>query len=132
MKWLALLLLGCASVPVVVRPRQPCPTPVEADADEVAVKALLTSFVEAVDRRDFERALGLLSDDWRQRYSASRFEADFALEPQGRVLVDRLRASLRGEVLINTDTATLRVASNRSVLVAKQAGRWRLASLDQP
>lgn len=128
------LSLGCVTTDFV---RQPDPKPcVEApgttspQSDEQAIRATLTSFVTAVDAKNFEGALALIADDWRQRYSADRLARDFGGEPRGGQLVDRLRAALAAPLTISGDRASLPVGAGRVARIVRESTGWRIASLD--
>lgn len=129
---LAGILSACVTAPVV-RP-EPCPVVAEpavvTPADEVAVRQVLQQFVTAVDEKNFANALALLSDDWRRRYSATRLEADFGLEPQGRVLIDRLKAALSAAPNVVGDRATLLVTADKYAVIEKTVNGWKIVSLD--
>jgi hypothetical protein len=131
----ALLCSGCVGAEFV---RQPDPKPcvdkpaVEAPAvsNEPAVRKVIVSFVEAVERKDFEAALSMLGASWRKQYSSTRLQQDFVSEPRGAQLVSRLKASAAGAITVVGPSASLVVGQGRVALLTLEADGWRLASLD--
>lgn len=135
----ALLLVACAAAGCVTSDfvRQPDPKPcVETNAaspgqaPEEAARAALSTFVTAVERKDFEAALRLLDADWRRRYSAERLERDFVAEPRGAQLLSRLKASLPGKLTVAGARASLTVGTGRVASMRLESDGWHLASLD--
>lgn len=131
----ALICSGCVGAEFV---RQPDPKPcadkpvVETPAvtNEPAVRKVIVSFVEAVERKDFEAALSMLGASWRKQYSSARLQQDFVNEPRGAQLVSRLKASAAGSITVAGSRASLIVGQGRVAVLTLEADGWRLASLD--
>lgn len=136
MRWLVLLLgSSCVGAEFV---RQPDPKPcadtpvVEAPtaANEPSVRKVISAFVEAVERKDFDAALSMLGASWRKQYSSARLQQDFVNEPRGAQLVSRLKASAAGPITVSGARASLVVGQGRVALLTLEPDGWRLASLD--
>lgn len=131
----ALLCSGCVGAEFV---RQPDPRPcadapvvvVPAVSNEPAVRKVIVSFVEAVERKDFEAALAMLGASWRKQYSSARLQQDFVNEPRGAQLVSRLKASVAAPITVAGARASLVVGQGRVAVLTLEPDGWRLASLD--
>lgn len=130
----ALLCSGCVGAEFVRQPDpKPCAEPVvavPAVTNEPAVRKVIVSFVEAVERKDFEAALSLLGASWRKQYSSARLQQDFVNEPRGAQLVSRLKASVTAPITVAGARASLVVGQGRVAVLALETDGWRLSSLD--
>lgn len=129
-----LLAASCVTTDFVRQPDpKPCvdaTPPATSQPAEQAVRATLSSFVNAVEAKNFEAALELLAGPWRKRYSAERLSKDFGAEPRGAQLVGRLKAALGAPITITGDQATLPVGGGRGARLVSESTGWRIASLD--
>ncbi len=98
MRFLPLVLL-CACLPPRVALTGAPPAP---DARQ----ALSARFRAAVDARRFDEVHALLSNRWRDRYTAERLQADFDREPLARE------------------------RSQRELSLVEEAGEWKVDSLE--
>ncbi|MBL8921860.1 MAG: hypothetical protein JNJ54_23585 [Myxococcaceae bacterium] len=130
---LGAVVTGCVTTDFVRQPDpKPCvdaPRATGAPAEQ-AIREALASFVAAVDAKDFGAALELLAGSWRKRYSAERLARDFAAEPRGVHLVDRLKSSLAAPFTISGERATLPLGAGRAARLVHESAGWRIASLD--
>ncbi|MBM4782975.1 MAG: hypothetical protein GQE15_35295 [Archangiaceae bacterium] len=94
------------------------------------MRKVIVSFVDAVERKDFEAALSMLGASWRKQYSSARLQQDFVNEPRGAQLVSRLKASAAGTITVAGSRASVVVGQGRVALLTLESDGWRLASLD--
>lgn len=131
----ALICSGCVGAEFVRQPDpKPCADQPRVETPEVrgetAVRQVIVSFVEAVERKDFEAALSMLGASWRKQYSSARLRQDFVNEPRGALLVSRLKASATGSITVTGSRASLIVGQGRVAQLTLETDGWRLASLD--
>jgi hypothetical protein len=100
--------------------------------DVVALK-VLKRFLTAVEARDFETVYGCLAQTWRDRYTPARLEKDFALEPQAKDRVARVRAALARKGLVvevSREGVQFPLGEGRAVRLVREAGDYRIAALE--
>ena len=86
----------------------------------------------SVEGRDFKAAYLLLAQPWRDRYTPERLEKDFALEPQAKDRVARVRAALGGQVPleVSREGAKLPLGGGRAVQLVREGGGYKVAALE--
>lgn len=128
---LALLALaGCVTTPAPV-PESPAPfSPVATAPTLDPARAAVRRFVQAVEARRFDEALGLLSRAWRDRYDAARFEHDFDAEPRSALRVKRLAAALDAPLALDGPRAALPLGDGLAAELLLEPEGWRLHSLE--
>jgi hypothetical protein len=127
------LLTGCVGAEFVRQPdpgRCPEPPVKGAKTSETEVRATLHSFVDAVEQSDFDGAFRLLDATLKRRYSPERLKADFAIEPRGAALVNRLKQALHQPVQIRGTRASLLVAEGRVATLVRESDEWHVSTLD--
>jgi hypothetical protein len=99
---------------------------------QAAPRQALERFVSSVEGGDFQAAYLLLAQSWRDRYTPQRLEKDFALEPQAKDRVARVRAALGGkvEVEVSREGARLPLGNGRAVQLVKEGGGYKIAALE--
>ena len=120
---LALLLWGCATTP----PRTVATeTPRVAEGPQLA----LTTFLSAVETRDFEKAFSLLGKAWRDRYgTAARLARDFDAEPAVADRLARIKAAA-ARLVEAGQGASLEWAPGHTLKLAREPEGWRITQLD--
>lgn len=134
---LAALGLGLAACATPARPApQPAPPAVvEAAAvtpdEALAVREVVTRFVDAAEGGRFDAALALLAEPVKGRYSAQRLAADFAADPSAKARLAAVRAALRQGVTVRAEEAVLPLGHGRQLRAVKEQGAWRIAALEE-
>ena len=99
---------------------------------EIAARKALERFLSAVESRNFEAVYGCLAQPLRDRYTPARLEKDFALEPESRDRVARVRKALDAKVAleVSREGARLPLGGGRAVRLVKEGGSYRIAALE--
>jgi hypothetical protein len=96
-----------------------------------AVAQTVTRFLDAAEAGRFDEVEGLLSADWRDRYSAARLQADFEAEPLVKERLARVRKALQHPSTVEGTIARLALGGGRSLRAVKEAQGWRIAALEE-
>jgi hypothetical protein len=99
---------------------------------QTAPRQALERFLSSVEGGDFKAAYLLLAQPWRDRYTPQRLEKDFALEPQAKDRVARVRAALGGRVSleVSREGARLPLGGGRAVQLVREGGGYKIAALE--
>jgi hypothetical protein len=104
--------------------------PAKPQVQEQAAAAL-TQFLDAADAGQFEAALALLSAPWRNKYTAKRFEDDFAKEPLAKERLSRARTALaKGGWVVDAGGAQLPLGEGRAVRLEREGDTYRVVALE--
>lgn len=134
----AALGLGLATCATPARPVPPKPTPPAvldavpaAPDEELAVRELITRFLDAAEAGRFDEALALLAEPVRGRYSAARLASDFAADPGAKARLGAVRAALGQGVTVRGEEAVLPLENGRRLRALHERGAWRIAALEE-
>jgi hypothetical protein len=92
--------------------------------------AALRRFVDAVERRDFETAYGLLSGPLRARYTPERFEHDFAAEPLAKERLERARRAAMTAPVAVAGGFSFPIGGDKAVRVVREGDGYRVAAIE--
>lgn len=96
-----------------------------------APRETLGRFLGAVEAGDWTTAWSLLSDPLRARYTPERLREDFKREPLAAERVRRARLALKsGQVKVTATGAELPVGRDGAVRLVREAGEYRVASIE--
>lgn len=98
----------------------------------IAPRKALERFLSAVEARNFEVVYGCLAQPLRDRYTPARLEKDFALEPQAKDRVARVRKALDAKVGLDVsrDGVQLPLGEGRALRLVREGGEYRIAALE--
>ena len=96
-----------------------------------APRESLGRFLGAVEAGDWTTAWSLLSEPLRARYTPERLRDDFKREPLATERVRRARLALKTEqVKVTATGAELPVGKDRTVRLVREAGEYRVVSIE--
>jgi len=96
-----------------------------------APRETLGRFLGAVEAGDWTTAWSLLSEPLRARYTPERLREDFKREPLATERVRRARLALKtGQVKVTATGAELPVGKDGAVRLVREAGEYRVASIE--
>lgn len=101
-----------------------------SEASSEAARAVLQRFLHASEQGDFAAAHALLSAPLRARYTPERFAKDFSDEPLAKERLGRARAAAAGPPQLSRDEAQFPLGDGRAVRLVREAGGWRVESLE--
>jgi hypothetical protein len=92
--------------------------------------AVVEGFVAAVEGRHFNQAWAFLSSPLRARYTPDTLERDFDLEAGAIDRVKRAKDAARHPAEIRGDEARFSFGDGQAVRLVREAGSYRLLSLE--
>lgn len=128
-----LLLAGCVTTPTPVplkaepKPEMVVPPPVDP---QVAVRAVIQSFITATEARHFDQVYALLSRPLRARYSVKQLARDFGADPLASERIARLKLKSTAPLLETKESASLEWSAGRSLRLVREPEGWRIAALE--
>ena len=128
----ALLLAGCVTTPVAVKPVPLAPpAPIAAPSDPQApLRALVQAFVTAAEARRFDEVLALMSKPLRDRYSVASLERDFGADPLASERLAQLKLKAGAPLIETKQAASLEWSAGRALRMVHEADGWRIAALE--
>lgn len=132
---MVLLLSGCVTTPAPMPvPIQPVPKPeirAQPPVDpQVAVRAVVQSFIRATEGRHFDQVHALLSRPLRERYSVTQLERDFGADPLASERLAQIKLKSAAPLLETKESASLEWSVGRSLRLVREPDGWRIAALE--